>query len=476
MPRETQAQRIARMDEENARLREELEAARAALEARADADAAEAEAAAYAASLPPADAPPARRSRGTGRAFGSVVLIVIGALLAPVALVANTAEKLLTDTDFFVQTLEPIVEDDAVQALIVSEVTDLIREQTDIETVVSDLFAGLDQLDLPPRAIAALQLLEGPAVNGINSLIDRVVTRVVTSDQFATVIEESLRISHAQVVAALSGNSEAIQISADGEVGIALNPILDRVRTALTDAGIPFASAIPETDRVIVVAQSSQIAQLVWLYQLAVAVGPWLQWVVIALWAGGVLLARRWATAIIGVGLALAISAGVLGAGIAAGRVFTLTATAGTIPADAINAIYSALVASISASALSATIVGLSVVLVAALAGPYRWSRSLRGLADDGADRLRVLGEERGLSTGRFGEFVYRARIAIRVAVALIAAAIILFVRPLTPPTIIWTLVISLLVVVVARLLEKPPVVVEVVEVVEEESLHQPVG
>jgi hypothetical protein len=60
--------------------------------------------------------------------------------------------------------------------------------------------------------------------------------------------------------------------------------------------------------------------------------------------------------------------------------------------------------------------------------------------------------------------------------VALIAAAFILFVRPLTPATIIWTLVISLLVVVIARLLEKPPVVVEIVEVVEEEPSLQPVG
>ena len=96
----------------------------------------------------------------------------------------------------------------------------------------------------------------------------------------------------------------------------------------------------------------------------------------------------------------------------------------------------------------------------------------MRGLADDGADRLRVLGEERGLTTGRFGEFMYRSRLVIRVVVASIAAAIILFVRPLTPATIIWTLVISLLVVVLARLLEKPPVVVEVIEEVE----PQPVG
>ena len=82
-----------------------------------------------------------------------------------------------------------------------------------------------------------------------------------------------------------------------------------------------------------------------------------------------------------------------------------------------------------------------------------------------------MLGEEHGLSTGRFGEYVDRARLAIRVAVALVAAAIILFVRPLNPAIIIWTLVIALLVVVVARLLERPVAVIVI-----EDAEQVPVG
>ncbi|TPX00705.1 hypothetical protein FJ656_31420, partial [Schumannella luteola] len=167
MPRETQAQKIARMEEENSRLREELDAARGALEARAAADA-------EAAAAPPAEvaASPAKRGRGTGRAVASVVLIVIAAILAPIALVANTADRLLTDTDYFVDTLEPIIEDPAVQQLIIDEVTDVIRTQAKLDDVVSNLFDGLDGLDLPPAAIRALQLLEQPAINGLDTLID----------------------------------------------------------------------------------------------------------------------------------------------------------------------------------------------------------------------------------------------------------------------------------------------------------------
>lgn len=457
MPRETQAQKIARIEEENARLRDELDAAKGA-----------------SASAVPETEPPARRGRGRGRAFASVVLIVIAAVLAPIALVAGTAHKLLTDTDFFVQTLEPIAQDEAVQQLIIDRTTQAIREQAGLDQLVSDLFAGLDQLDLPPRSIQALKLLEGPATNGIGALVERVVTRVVTSDTFTGVIGASLRISHTQLIAALSGNGDVLQISANGEVGIALDPILDRVRTALADAGIPLGSLIPHTDAVIVIATSSQLAQLVWLYQLAVAVGPWLQWAVVVLFVAGVLVARRWATAIVGVGVALAISAGALGAAIAAGRIFALGATAGSIPGDAIDAIYDTVVASIVSSVIAAVVVGLCVAVVAALAGPYRWSRALRGFVDAGADALRTAGERHGVTSGRFGELVHRARLGIRVAVGLIAAAVILFVRPLTPAIIIWTLVLALLVVAVARLLERPapqtaePVVGPVAEAVTE--------
>ena len=63
------------------------------------------------------------------------------------------------------------------------------------------------------------------------------------------------------------------------------------------------------------------------------------------------------------------------------------------------------------------------------------------------------------MTTGRFGEFLARWRVPIRIGVGVIAAVLIIFVRPLTPGFIIWTAVIALLVVVVLRLLERPVVV-----------------
>ncbi len=460
MPEETQAQRIARVEDENARLREDLDAARGTSQEPASEE------------HPSREAAPLRSRRGAGiaRSVVSVVLIVLGALLAPVALVANTANRLLTDTDFFVATLQPIADDEAVQEFLVEQVTATIRTQAELDRVVADLFDGFEGLNLPPRSIAALRLLERPAAAGLDALVEGVVTRVVTSDQFHSVMAESLRISHSQLVAALSGRSDLLVINSQGQVGIAMGPILDRVRSALSDEGFPFASLIPKSDRVIVIAQSAQIAQYVWFYQFAVAVGPWLQWVVVALFAAGVIVARRRATAIMGVGIGLAVAAGVLWAAVRAGRVFAVSATSATVPTAAVGVIYDTMVASILASVTAAVVVGLAVALVAYLAGSYRSSRALRGLAESGAVALREAGDRHGLSTGRFGEFVFRARLAIRVVVGLSAAAIILFVRPLTPTIVIWTLVLALLTVAIARILERP------VSSVPADTVELPVG
>lgn len=452
MARETQAQRIARIEEENARLRAEIAEQREALEA-ASAETAAAEAAAAAAASAAERVPP-RRSRG--RAVASVALVLIGALLAPVALVASTSQRLLTDSDYFVETVAPIVDEEAVQELIIAEATAAIRNQAGLDDLVARLFDGLDELGLPPRTTAALQLLERPAAEGLGAVVERVVTEVVTSERFTEIIRESLRIGHEQLVAALAGTSSTVTIGPGGEVGIALEPLIDRVRTALTDAGFPLASLIPRTDAVIVVATSEQLAQLAWAYRVAVAFGPWLQWLVVLLWVGAVLVARRWATAIMGVGLALAISAVVLGAGVAAGRAVALGGTAGTLTAEVVGVVYDALTASIAASVLAAVVTGVAVALVAWLAGPSRTSASLRRLADAGADAIRAAGERHGLGTGRVGELLHLGRLAIRVAVGLVAAAIVLFVRPLTPAIIVWTLVLALLVVALARVLERP--------------------
>ena len=104
---------------------------------------------------------------------------------------------------------------------------------------------------------------------------------------------------------------------------------------------------------------------------------------------------------------------------------------------------------------LIVVVLGLTVALVGAIAR-RAWSTSMRRSLDRVADAGREAGQRRGVTTGRFGEFLTQWRLPIRIGIGVIAAALVLFVRPSSPAFIIWTAIIALLVVVVLRLLERP--------------------
>ena len=76
------------------------------------------------ATVPPPAAPVAPRPRRkVGRSTAAVVLILIGALLAPIAVVGSWARGLVVDTDRYVDTVAPIAEDPLVQSAVANRIT-----------------------------------------------------------------------------------------------------------------------------------------------------------------------------------------------------------------------------------------------------------------------------------------------------------------------------------------------------------------
>ncbi|TDS87270.1 hypothetical protein [Nesterenkonia aurantiaca] len=432
---ETRDQKIARLSEEVARLRSQLK-------------------------TQPVQAPPTRTRRtGGGRAFLATLLILLGVLMAPLALVAAWTKAEVTDTDQFVATMAPIVEDPAFQAFLVEEITVAINEEIDLETVTSDLFDGIATLDLPPRASDALQLLEQPAVEGAQSQIRSTTERLIASDTFEQVWDQALRISHARLISALSGDtSGAVVINESGEVGIQLGPLVASVKEQLTAQGFALAERIPEVDRTVVLAQSDELVQARTAYQAVDVLGFVLPWVSIGLIAVGVLVAGRRAKALIWAGVGLAFAMALLAIGVALGRVLAVaTVSPQYMPSGAAEAIYDALVPLLYSTALAVGTAGVTLAAVSYFAGPFRGAIAVRRLTVDSAEHLRVAAEKAGASTGRFGTFLHRARRYIRIGIAVIGAAVVLLMRPLTPEVILWTVFGALLSILLLELLWRPP-------------------
>src|SRR4051794_23613667 len=88
-------ERVARLQAENSTLREQLEAHPSAVEDQKGSS---------------------RRSRGRGWTVLAAVLIVLGCLMAPLAVVTGWAKSTLTDTDAFVATYAPLARNPEVQS------------------------------------------------------------------------------------------------------------------------------------------------------------------------------------------------------------------------------------------------------------------------------------------------------------------------------------------------------------------------
>lgn len=406
---------------------------------------------------PPAPAEPAvARLRGRRWAALSVSLIIIGALLSPVAIVANWAKLQISDTSTFVSTFGPLASNPNVQDFVTTQVVATIDQQIDIDKLTTAAFDSLTS-GLTPDHAAALNALKGVTADGIRSVIQTAVARFVSSDAFAVVWRQALLTSHTQLVAALQNDpNAAISLGSDGQVGIQLGPIVAEVKQNLVSNGVTFASGIPTVDKTIVLAQSDAVVKAQAAYALAVALGLWLPWIVLLIFAAAVLVARKRLLALIWAAIALTVSMTVVLTGVAVGHSIFDSLVSSVATTGFADALYSQILDLVRSTTTAVAVLAATVAVVAWLASPYALPRSIRSAAASAATSIRTGAGRHGFSTGRFGERLFVLRRPVNIAVAIIAASIVLFVRPLTPAVIIWTAILALVVLALIELIQRP--------------------
>ncbi|WP_194421993.1 hypothetical protein [Microbacterium abyssi] len=396
--------------------------------------------------------------RGRARTALAVVLIAVGLLLAPVAALGTWARLQLVDTDQFVSTFAPLAESPEVQAFVADEVTTAITTQIDVPQLVGEVFDGVRELGLPPRADAALGLLEGPAAQGVQTLIGDVVDQIVDSPAFAEIWERSLRRTHERAVALIQGDpNAALQLAEDGTLSLQLGVLAVRVKEELSDRGIAIADLIPEIDREIPILQADALVLVRTVYTTAVAAGYWLPWVVLLLLVAGVSVARRPVHALAWTAALFALLFALFAAGIGIGQSFFIGAVSPAVmPAAAAAALFAQLTVLLQSTAVALAVLGALIAIGSWLAGSTRPARALRDAARQGADATRAAGERRGLTTGRFGELVERWRSAILAAVAIGAALLIFTNRPPTLGGVIGVIIAAVVVFLIVEIVRRP--------------------
>ena len=399
-----------------------------------------------------------RRSRGRGWTVLAAVLIVLGCLMAPLAVVTGWAKSTLTDTDTFVATYAPLAHNPDVQSFVVDQAAAAIDQNVNLEQYIADVIDGIKGLGTPPRASAALDALKGPATQGVQRVVREGIEDFVASEAFVQSWERALRISHTQLLATLSNDPQAlIAAQSDGTIGIQLGPIVEDVKAALLARGVSIASRIPPVDRMIPIAQSDQIPTVQAAYRAVIAVGSWLPWVALVFLVAGVLVARRRSVALLWAALGVGLSMLLLVLGFTIGRALLLTAVPPAVVPGAVTTLfYDTATVAMHDTAVIGVVLAVSIAVVAWFAGPFRAPRRLRSFYTDGLAGLRDNAEKHGVTTGRFGEWIYAQRRVLHVIIALAASAAIILLRPLSVSDIVGTVAVAVVALVIVSLIERP--------------------
>lgn len=425
-------ERLAALEAENARLRDDLAAAPAPEPAPAS-------------GAPHAGA--AEPSRHRGRAFLGATIIVIAAILAPLSTVASYAASQVSDTGRFVATLAPLAEDPAVQALIVDQAAVAIDDALDTDALVADLLDGILDEDSTPRLAAAADLLGPLLADQTRTAIRSALTAVVESDAFATVWEETLTLTHAQVVAVLEGDGQgAVAIDDSGAVVIQLQPILESLKPYLVEQGFSLAASIPEVDVAITITEVPRIATARLGYAVLTTVGDVLPWTVLALLIIGVLVHPRRPRAVVIAGSLMLVVGATVAAVLSAVGAIAAATLATDIPASATRALYDGLTGSITAAALAFALAGAIALIAGLIAGSSSAGISARRLGRGVGDRLGASLDARGWRPTDLAQVLSRYVWLLWITLGAVLALCFALLRPLTPWDVVLTALLLALV------------------------------
>jgi hypothetical protein len=212
-----------------------------------------------------------------GRVAAVRTLVVLGTIVAFVAVLSIWVGRIALDTDTWVSTSDELLQDDEVRAVLAATLTDQLYSSVDV--------AGQLREVLPPAA----QPLAGPAAAGLRELTERRANKFLTRPRVVQAWSDINRITHERFVRIVKGEAEAIQTQ-NGEVVLLLRPILAQLAEQMGLGQV--AARLPANAGTIVIMDSSQLDTVKTIMKVLDFMASWLWIIAVALWALAVYLSR----------------------------------------------------------------------------------------------------------------------------------------------------------------------------------------
>ncbi|MEO6821271.1 MAG: hypothetical protein ABI468_01880 [Candidatus Nanopelagicales bacterium] len=244
-------------------------------------------------------------SRASGnrvRGTVAVLLLVVGAVLLPVSIIARWAHANVLDNSGFTAAVAPLSADPQVRAT----VSTALSQRAEAALSSSDVIASL------PPALAGL----GSQLTAVLAQqIQAATTTFVASDAFATAWTQANTEAQGALVTALQGQDSAAIKLRGSQVVLDTGVFVQQLRDQLAASGLSALSQIPLPQGVsqqVVLLDSTQLQAMAVAYPVLSPVAPWLIAVALALLALAVLVAARRLLALAWVGVVLLLTFGAL--------------------------------------------------------------------------------------------------------------------------------------------------------------------
>jgi hypothetical protein len=383
--------------------------------------------------------------RRLGRGITSWVLVVVAAVLFPIAVTAFWAQKTLFDTQRYVQTVAPLASDPTIQQAVTTQVSNAINDQIDASGQVDQILSNFPKL----------APLAGPITAGLHNLVNTTVSKVVSSDQFAplwTTLNQRVQQAVVRVLSSEDANGP-VKLVGD-QVILDTGDLIDAVKARMVANGFSWAANIPVpsvADRQIVLLTSPQLAQARLAYKIAQPISEFLIYVVLAMFVAAILVSTRRARMVTVVGIAILAGAAVLKLALTYGEYQVDSTLAGSTWAIAQDAFVSILTTYLILAIRTAFALGVVLTVVG-------WYLSGTGSATAARAWIsRVISDAGsgagGTALGPVGAWFARTRSLWRFLIPAVAILVLLFQSPLSGATILWVAVFTALAFVVLEFL-----------------------
>lgn len=370
----------------------------------------------------------------------AVVLLLLGGIaLAASTLVVWTGRTLL-DADRYVETVTPLIDSPAIRSSLARRSTESIFGSLDLESRAREA--------LPPRA----DFLAPSIASNLEAYAQKAAENILATPQARELWVNANRRSHERIMPALLGEAQSPYVDvSQGTVSLDVTEIVSRVKAGLGARGITITQQVPDNvaGGSFTLLESPRLANVQAALQFLRSATVWLPVLMLLVFGGAIAVApdRRRAAfwlGIVAIGAMLALAVGLAflrQTYVASGSRLVLDATAASVLFDTLFRFLRNAIRVVAA-------LGLVVALAAALAGPSKVARQIRGTTTEGLGSI-----SRGLNLGGFSEWVERHNRALNVLGVVVAAIVLLAVDTPTPGLIaglalgvvVWLLVVEVL-------------------------------